>query len=58
MELFRKRLYQGLSKVNKGILLEILEAMVQNPKLIERPIIKSKKGVVIGRSLERVQEVI
>ena len=37
---------------------EILEAMVQNPKLIERPIIKSKKGVVIGRSLERVQEVI
>ena len=37
---------------------EILEAMVQNPKLIERPIIKSEKGVVVGRPLERVQEVI
>ena len=36
----------------------ILEAMVQNPKLIERPIIKSKKGAVVGRPLERVQEVI
>ena len=36
----------------------ILEAMVQNPKLIERPIIKSKKGAVVGRPLKRVQEVI
>ena len=25
---------------------EIIEAMVQNPKLIERPIIKSKKGLL------------
>ena len=37
---------------------EIIEALVQNPKLIERPIIKSKKGTVVGRPLERVQEVI
>ena len=37
---------------------EIIEAMAQNPKLIERPIIKSKKGTVVGRPLERVQEVI
>ena len=36
----------------------IIEAMVQNPKLVERPIIKSKKGAVVGRPLERVQEVI
>ena len=36
----------------------IIEAMAQNPKLIERPIIKSKKGAVVGRPLERVQEVI
>ena len=36
----------------------ILEAMVQNPKLIERPIIKSKKGVVVGTPLERVKEII
>jgi len=32
--------------------------MVQNPELIERPIIKSKKGTVLGRPLERVHEVI
>ena len=36
----------------------IIEAMVQNPKLFERPIIKSKKGAVVGRPLERVHEVI
>ncbi len=36
----------------------IIKAMAQNPKLIERPIIKSKKGTVVGRPLERVQEVI
>ena len=36
----------------------IIEAMAQNPKLIERPIIKSKKGAVVARPLERVQEVI
>ena len=36
----------------------ILEAMFQNPKLIERPIIKSKKGAVIARPLERIQEVL
>ena len=35
----------------------IIEAMAQNPKLIERPIIKSKKGAVVGRPLERLQEV-
>ena len=34
----------------------IIEAMAQNHKLIERPIIKSKKGAVVGRPLERVQE--
>mgnify|MGYP006266448477 CR=1 FL=1 len=36
----------------------ILEAMVQNPILIERPIVKSKKGAVVARPLERLLEVI
>lgn len=36
----------------------IIEAMVQHPKLIERPIVKSSKGTVVARPLEKVQEVV
>lgn len=37
---------------------EILLAMVNNPKLIERPIVKSKKGIVVGRPIENVLKII
>ena len=37
---------------------DIILAMVDNPKLIERPIVKTEKGVVVGRPLEKVLEVI
>ena len=37
---------------------EIIMAMVENPKLIERPIVKSSKGIVIGRPLDYVLKVI
>lgn len=37
---------------------DIILAMIDNPKLIERPIVKTEKGVVVGRPLEKVLEVI
>ena len=37
---------------------ELLEAMVQNPKLIERPIVIYKERAVIARPLELVEEIL
>ena len=33
---------------------ELIEAMISNPRLIERPIVSSSKGTVVGRPLEKV----
>jgi arsenate reductase (glutaredoxin) len=49
-----KEKYKGKELSDK----EILLAMANNPKLIERPIVKSKKGVVVGRPLENVLRMI
>ena len=35
---------------------EIIPAMADYPKLIERPIIKSKQCTILGRPLERIKE--
>lgn len=37
---------------------QILDAMVQNPRLIERPLVETDKGVRLCRPQERVREVL
>ena len=37
---------------------ELIEAMISNPKLIERPIVSSSKGTVVGRPPEIVLSVL
>lgn len=37
---------------------EIIEVMIQNPKLIERPIVINNNKAAIGRPLENIQNII
>ena len=37
---------------------EIIDAMINHPKLIERPIVRTEKGTVIGRPPEQVFKII
>ncbi|QGU06985.1 Arsenate reductase [Corynebacterium occultum] len=37
---------------------ELLRAMVENPRLIERPIVATAKGVRIGRPVEVIEEIL
>jgi len=36
----------------------ILDAMIENPRLIERPLVETEKGVRLCRPKERVQEIL
>ena len=37
---------------------ELIKAMIENPILIERPIVITEKGIVIGRLIENVKKIL
>ncbi len=45
----------GLKDANED---ELLEAMISNPKLIERPIIVNNNKAVVARPLKKIEEVL
>jgi arsenate reductase len=49
-----KENYKGKELSDDGL----IEAMISNPKLIERPIVSSSKGTVVGRPPENVLSVL
>lgn len=49
-----KENYKGKELSDK----EIIKAMIENPKLIERPIVINKTKAVIGRPLENISAII
>ena len=37
---------------------DLIKAMIENPILIERPIVITKKGIAIGRPIENVEKIL
>ena len=58
-ELIRKKeaIYKEL-KLKDATEDELIQAMVENPKLIERPIIINKDKAVVARPLEKIEEIL
>ena len=60
-DLIRKgeSVYKDLQLSNKSLTEdELIKAMLRHPILIERPIVRTAKGVVIGRPPENVQSIL
>lgn len=60
-ELIRKRekAYKELGLADKTLSREeLITAMASHPRLIERPIVVSKKGTVLGRPTEKILEIL
>ena len=60
-DLIRKgeSIYKDLQLSNKSLTEdELIKAMLNHPILIERPIVRTTKGVVIGRPPENVQSIL
>lgn len=49
-----KENYKGKSLTNN----ELIQIMIKNPKLIERPIVINEKNAVIGRPTENIKSII
>jgi arsenate reductase len=46
---------RGLTEASDN---EVLEAMSRDPRLIERPLVRTEKGVRLARPLERLREIL
>lgn len=60
-ELMRKNQdeYKALNLDNKSLSRDdLIKAMIENPILIERPIVLTNKGVAIGRPIENVKKIL
>lgn len=53
-EVIWKENYKGKELSDK----EIITAMIENPKLIERPIVINNNKAVIGRPLENIKQIL
>lgn len=51
--------YKALNLENESLSREdLIQAMVDNPILIERPIVMTDKGIAIGRPIENVEKIL
>lgn len=57
-EAMRKKAAEDLGISAKATDAQIIEAMVENPVLVERPFVVSAKGTVLARPKEKVREIL
>jgi len=57
-EAMRKKAADDLGISEKATAVQILDAMVANPVLVERPFVETSKGTVLARPKERVKEIL
>ena len=51
--------YKALNLADDGLSREdLIKAMIENPILIERPIVITDKGIAIGRPIENVEKIL
>lgn len=57
-EAMRKKAAEDLGISEKATAAQILDAMVENPVLVERPIVVTPKGTRLARPKEKVREIL
>lgn len=57
-EAMRKKAAEDLGITEKANAAQILDAMVENPVLVERPFVVSAKGTLLARPKDKVREIL